>query len=125
MAGVAVAIGILGVLGYAEIPFFVYYPRFTDTVLISESIDMLLFVGASLCVPLSVLVFALQLGARRQSRGDAGVTLVVVLAVSLLSLIFMDMANVIRPHSNGYGKPDHDLVIWQLWEHPTKSHQAD
>jgi hypothetical protein len=45
MAGVAVTIGILVVLRYAEIPFFVYYPRFTDTVLISESIDMLLFVG--------------------------------------------------------------------------------
>jgi hypothetical protein len=81
--------GLLVVLRYSRIPFFVYYPRFTDTVLVSESLDMLLFVGASLCVPLSVLVFALQPGARRRALRNGGVILVVVLAVWLLSLVFM------------------------------------
>jgi membrane-associated HD superfamily phosphohydrolase len=89
LAGVAVAIGILVVLRYAEIPFFMYYPRTTNTVLVSESFDMLLFVGASLCVPLSLLLFALQPGARRRAVRNAGVILVVVLAVWLLSLVFI------------------------------------
>jgi hypothetical protein len=85
LAGFALAIGLLVVLRYAHIPFFLYYPRFTDTVLISESLDLLLFVGASLCVPLSVLVFALQPGAGRRSVRDAGVTPVAVLALWLLA----------------------------------------
>jgi hypothetical protein len=89
LAGLALVMGFLVVLRYSRIPFFVYYPRFTDTVLVSESLDMLLFVGASLCVPLSILVFSLQAGERRRSRGDAGVALAVVLAVWLLSLVFM------------------------------------
>jgi hypothetical protein len=89
LAGVAVAIGLLVVLRYARIPFFFYYPRFTDTVLVSESLDMLLFVEASLCVPLSLLLFALQPGARRRAVRNAGVVLVVLLAVWLLSLVFM------------------------------------
>jgi hypothetical protein len=61
LAGVAVAIGILVVLRHAQIPFFMYYPRTTNTVLVSESLDMLLFVGASLCVPLSILIFGVRL----------------------------------------------------------------
>jgi hypothetical protein len=89
LAGVSVAIGILVVLRYAQIPFFMYYPRTTNTVLVSESVDMLLFVGASLCVPLSLLLFALQPGTRRRAVRNAGVILVVVLAVWLSSFVFM------------------------------------
>lgn len=89
LAGLAVVMGLLVVLRYSHIPFFLYYPRVTDTVLVSESLDMLLFAGASLCVPLSGLVFALQPGAGRRSVRNAGVTLVAVLAVWLLSLVFM------------------------------------
>jgi len=83
------AIGLLVVLSYAQIPFFLYYPRVTNTILISESLDMLLFMGASLCVPLSVLLFALQPEAGRRSVRNAGVTLVAVLGVWLLSLVLM------------------------------------
>jgi hypothetical protein len=89
LAGLAVVMGILVVLRYSRIPFFVYYPRFTDTVLVSESLDMLLFLGASLTVPLSLLLFALQPETRRGSVRNAGVTLVAVLAVWLLSLALM------------------------------------
>jgi hypothetical protein len=98
-AGIALAIGLLVVLRYAQIPFFLYYPRTTVTVLISESLDMLLFAGASLCVPPSVLL-ALQRGAGRRSVRKAGVTLAAVLAVWLLSLVFMSRSASVRriPH---------------------------
>lgn len=43
--------GVLVVLRYAQIPFFTYYPRFTDTVLISEPLEMFLFVVASYVFP--------------------------------------------------------------------------
>ncbi len=51
MIGVSLAIGLLVLLNQLQIPFYLYYPRVTHTVLISESYDLYFFLVSSLCVP--------------------------------------------------------------------------
>jgi hypothetical protein len=89
LAGLAVVMGVLVVLRYARIPFFMYYPRFTDTVLFSESLDTYLFMAASLCVPASLVAFAFQRKAREQTRGLVRLVLVPLFLIWLLSLAFI------------------------------------
>lgn len=89
LAGLAVVMGVLVVLRYARIPFFMYYPRFTDTVLFSESLDTYLFMAASLCVPASLVAFTFQPKAREQSRGLVRLVLVPLFLIWLLSLAFI------------------------------------
>ena len=44
--GFSVAGGVLVVLRYARIPFFLYYPRVVDTVLFSDFLDLYLVFGS-------------------------------------------------------------------------------
>lgn len=69
LTGISIAIGLLVTLNQIRIPFFLYYPSTTDTVLISESLDRYMFLGASLCVPGTLL--ALRNDWRSRFRSDA------------------------------------------------------
>jgi hypothetical protein len=56
LTGLSLAIGLLVLLHETQLPFFLYYPNTTNTVLISESLDRYLFLITCLCVPGTLLV---------------------------------------------------------------------
>lgn len=64
LSGVSLAIGILVLLNQLRIPFYLYYPRTTHTVLTSETIDRFLFLISSLCVPITIASFTQKLSRR-------------------------------------------------------------
>jgi hypothetical protein len=57
LTGVSLGLGLLVVLERFQVPFFLYYPRATDTILISEAFDFYLFLISSCCVPLTMVMF--------------------------------------------------------------------
>jgi hypothetical protein len=56
LTGISVAIGLLVLLNQIQVPFFLYYPNVTATVLISGVLDRYIFLITSLCVPITLLV---------------------------------------------------------------------
>jgi hypothetical protein len=52
--GVGLGLGLLVVLNQLQIPYYLFYPRTTSTILISASYDYYLFLVASICVPWTV-----------------------------------------------------------------------
>ncbi len=57
LTGVSLGIGFLVLLNQLRIPFYLYYPRTTQTVLSSEFFDLCFFIASSVCVPMLVLSF--------------------------------------------------------------------
>ena len=51
LSGVCLGIGLLVLLNELQIPFYLYYPHVTHTILISESDDLYFFLASSVCVP--------------------------------------------------------------------------
>src|SRR5208282_2143889 len=51
LTGLSLGIGLLVLLNQLQIPFYLYYPRTTNTVLFSASLDLYLFLISSTCVP--------------------------------------------------------------------------
>ena len=51
ISGVCLGIGLLVLLNELQIPFYLYYPRVTHTIFISESYDLYFFLASSACVP--------------------------------------------------------------------------
>jgi hypothetical protein len=86
--GAAVAFGVLVVLRYARIPFFLYYPRIVNTVLLSDSMDLYAFFATGLCVPLSLAVLAIQAKLRELAH-DVAMTRIAVLIMWLASLFLL------------------------------------
>ena len=66
LMGVSIAVGLLALLNQAQIPYFLYYPNTTNTILISPSLDPYLFFITNLSVPASLL--AAQTDELRLSR---------------------------------------------------------
>jgi len=56
LTGLSLSIGLLVLLHQIQIPFFLYYPNTTDTVLISAPVDLYFFLITSLCVPCTWLL---------------------------------------------------------------------
>jgi hypothetical protein len=53
--GISIVVGLLVLLRQIQIPFYLYYPNTTNTVLISEPLDVYIFLVTSLCVPGTLL----------------------------------------------------------------------
>ena len=88
LIGVSISLGLLVLLRQARIPFFLYYPHTTDTVLISDSVDPYLFLAASLCVPGAIL--ASRNDWKEKIPGD----LVVISAVWAVAVILFAPINL-------------------------------
>lgn len=58
LTGFSLGIGLLVVVNHLQIPFYLYYPRTTNTVLISESVDLYLFLISSVCVLGTFVLFS-------------------------------------------------------------------
>jgi hypothetical protein len=86
--GFALAMGVLLVLRYARIPFFIYYPRVVETVLLSDSLDLYAFLAASICVPAALGLVALRSRIRGLPR-DVLFTHLAVVAIWLASLFLL------------------------------------
>jgi hypothetical protein len=56
LTGFSLGIGLLVLLNQLRIPFYLYYPLTTHTVLISESYDLYLFLISSVCLPGTIVV---------------------------------------------------------------------
>jgi hypothetical protein len=78
LIGFALGIGLLVVLNQLQVPFYLYYPTTTHTVLISEPIDLYLFLVSSICVPITFVLFS-----RKLSRSG----LLGILAIWVASLV--------------------------------------
>jgi hypothetical protein len=89
LAGVALGVGLLVLVRNAQIPFFLYYPRVTNTVLLSVSLDTYLFALATLSVPASLVVLILQTRKRDQFRVFPTFVLVFAALVWLLSFVLI------------------------------------
>lgn len=61
LTGVSLGMGLLVVLNQLQIPFYLYYPRTTHTVLISASFDLYVFLISSMCVPSTLVLFSRKL----------------------------------------------------------------
>ena len=82
MIGISLGIGLLVVLNQFQIPFYLYYPRTTNTVLFSVSVDLYLFLATSICVPAT---FALS--SRKLSKsGLIGILAIWAVALTLTVL---------------------------------------
>jgi hypothetical protein len=64
LAGFGLGIGLLVVLRLLQTPYFLYYPRIADTVLISSAFDLGFLMVSSLCVP-GLLVCFIRFQGRR------------------------------------------------------------
>lgn len=82
LAGVSIGIGLLVLLNQLKIPYYLYYPTTARTVLISDSIDVYLFLASSVCVPMFAFV------SHKLSRLGTGILTVWV--VSLVLVIFSE-----------------------------------
>ena len=80
--GVSLAMGLLVLLNQLQIPYYLYYPRTTQTVLISESYDLYLFLISSLCVPVG-----LALVSRKISKSGLVGILVIWAASFVLTIL--------------------------------------
>ena len=89
LAGVALGVGLLVVLRDAQIPYFLYYPKSTNTILLSASLDAYVFALATLSIPASLIILILQAKQRRQPVGYAVAILAIAGAVWLLSFLLM------------------------------------
>ena len=87
LAGLGLSIGFLVVLRQLQIPYFLYYPRTADTVLISGSFDLYFFVATSLCVP-GLLVCFIRFQGRQVTKqllvlaADSALWLAAILFIS-------------------------------------------
>jgi len=82
LTGISLGIGILVLLNQFQIPFYLYYPRTTNTVLISNSYDLYVFLISTACVPCT-----LAFSTTRPSRsGMIGIIMIWVAGV-LLTLV--------------------------------------
>src|SRR5208282_3182445 len=72
LTGISLGIGILVLLNQFRIPFYVYYPRTTDTVLISDSYDLYFFLITSACVPGTLAFYSTKLS----KSGMIGITMI-------------------------------------------------
>lgn len=61
LTGLSLGIGLLVVLNQLQVPFYLYYPRTTQTVLISDSFDLYLFLISSVCVLGTFVLFSRKL----------------------------------------------------------------
>ncbi|MGA3406325.1 MAG: hypothetical protein ABSD49_11395 [Candidatus Bathyarchaeia archaeon] len=82
ITGVSLGIGLLVVLNQLQIPFYLYYPRTTNTVLISPQIDLYLFLATSVCVPCTFAIFS-------RSVSKSGLAGILAIWVTALSLAFV------------------------------------
>jgi hypothetical protein len=57
VTGISLAIGLLVVLNQLQIPYYLYYPRTTQTILISPSYDYYLFLVSSISVPFTFALY--------------------------------------------------------------------
>jgi hypothetical protein len=89
LAGVALGVGPLVLIRNAQIPFYLYYPRVTNTVLLSVSLDTYLFALATICVPASLVVLILQTRKREESWRFVTFVLVFAALVWLLSSVLI------------------------------------
>ena len=82
LTGLSIAIGLLVTLNDLQIPFYIYYPHIAKTVLISDSVDLYLFLLSSVCVP-----GTLFLSARKLSKfGMIGILLIWITSLFLIVL---------------------------------------
>ncbi|HKM49843.1 MAG TPA: hypothetical protein VJZ75_01545, partial [Candidatus Bathyarchaeia archaeon] len=58
LTGVNLGIGCLVLLNQLKIPFYLYYPRTTQTVLISGLFDLYFFMASSACVPITLALYS-------------------------------------------------------------------
>jgi hypothetical protein len=65
LAGFGVTIGVIVLLRYLAVPFFLYYPRIGDPILVSAEIDDALFVLSSLAACIGLL-FVVRVHLRRR-----------------------------------------------------------
>ncbi|HKM78037.1 MAG TPA: hypothetical protein VJZ03_03095 [Candidatus Bathyarchaeia archaeon] len=72
LTGISLGIGILVLLNQFRIPFYLYYPRTTDTVLISDSYDLYFFLITSACVPGTLAFYSTKLS----KSGMIGITMI-------------------------------------------------
>lgn len=61
LTGVSIGIGLIVLLNKIQIPFYLYYPTTTNTVLISDSFDLYFFLVSTVCVPISLWCFSRKL----------------------------------------------------------------
>lgn len=54
VTGISLAVGLLVLLNQLQIPYYLYYPRTTQTVLVSDSYDLYIFLLSSACVPFTL-----------------------------------------------------------------------
>jgi len=80
LIGLSLGIGLLVVINELRIPFFLYYPRTTTTVLISELFDVYFFVATTSCVPLALFL-------SRRSLSKSGVLGIVAIWLAGLMLL--------------------------------------
>lgn len=81
LIGVSLGIGLLLLLDQLQIPFYLYYPRTTHTILISDSFDLFLFLISSACVPGTLAV-----SSRKLSRSGLIGILAIWIAALLLTI---------------------------------------
>jgi hypothetical protein len=89
LAGITLGVGLFVVLRYAQIPFYLYYPRSTDTILLSGFLDTCLFALTTLSVPASLVILVLQAKHREQSVSFGGFALALAVVVWLPSFAFV------------------------------------
>jgi hypothetical protein len=80
LIGLSLGIGLLVVVNELRIPFFLYYPRTTTTVLISELFDVYFFVATTACVPLALFL-------SRRSLSKSGMLGIVAIWIAGLMLL--------------------------------------
>jgi hypothetical protein len=73
--------GLLVVLNQLRIPFYLYYPRVTHTVLLSDSYDLYFFLAASFCVPATLAVLRRKLSSPELIGAVAIWTVALVLTI--------------------------------------------
>ena len=103
-------IGLLVLLHQTQIPFFLYYPNTTDTILISEPLDRYIFLITSLCVPGTLVVRDTWRGRARSivfaiwALWLAGVILLPIISSYGTSLIYLAVVALTLATFNGSSK---------------------
>jgi len=86
LCGIGIVFGFLAVLNQLQVPFYLYYPRTTETVLVSATIDAYVFVASTLVVPISLLLHFRRKSAL-SSRFGISSTVAVILWIASVGFI--------------------------------------
>lgn len=82
LTGLSLAIGLLVTLTQLQVPFYLYYPHVTQTILVSGPVDLYLFLLSSGCVPAALFV-----NARKLSRsGMIGILVIWMVGLAMIIL---------------------------------------